>query len=371
MKHKCFTLFFILLLLFCQLTSGCGTATEPVTKSGFYFNTVISVTIYDKVSESVMDECFELAKQYEGYFSNTIADSDISKINNAGGTPITVHDETVELLEIGISYGELSGGRFDITIGTLSDLWDISTKALLEETNASMIPSDEDIAAALATVNYRNIRIEGNEVTLLDPDAKIDLGGIAKGYIADKMKEFLNKKGITNGFINLGGNVLALGGKEDGGAYTIGIQKPFAEDNSAIASVKVTDETVVSSGIYERNFTVDGKLYHHILDISTGYPYDNGLASVTIITKNSVDGDALSTTCFSLGLTDGMALIESLDGTEAIFITTDNEIYTSSGIGTVIPYEMRSITLRIPQNFIFSPTFNCSNLSPSSSFIIR
>lgn len=339
MKHKRFALLLTLLLLFCQIVSGCDTASEPTTRSGFYFNTVISVTIYDKVSESVMDECFELARQYENYFSNTIPDSDISKINDAGGTPVTVHDETVALLEIGISYGELSDGRFDITIGTLSDLWDISTKALLEETNASMIPSNEDIAAALATVDYRNIKIEGNDVTLLDPNAKIDLGGIAKGYIADKMKEFLNEKGITNGFINLGGNVLALGGKEDGGAYTIGIQKPFAEDNSAIASVQVTDETVVSSGIYERNFTVDGTLYHHILDVSTGYPYDNGLASVTIITKNSVDGDALSTTCFSLGLEDGMALIEELEDTEAIFITTDNEIYTSSGIGTTVPYQ--------------------------------
>lgn len=338
MKRKLTALILATLLLFCQLISGCGKTNEPITKSGFYFNTVISVTIYENASEEDLDECFDLAEQYENFFSNTIPDSDVSKINAATGTPVTVHDETIELLKTGIAYGKLSEGRFDITIGKLSDLWDISTKALLEETDASMIPSDADIAAALATVDYRNIRINGNEVTLLDPDARIDLGGIAKGYIADRMKEFLNERGITNGFINLGGNVLALGGKADGGAYTIGIQKPFAQDNSAIASVEVTDETVVSSGVYERNFTVDGTLYHHILDVSTGHPYDNGLAGVTIITKNSVDGDALSTTCFSLGLEDGMALIEELEDTEAIFITTDNEIYTSSGMGTTVPY---------------------------------
>lgn len=338
MKRKLTALILATLLLFCQLISGCGKTNEPITKSGFYFNTVISVTIYENASEEDLDECFDLAEQYENFFSNTIPDSDVSKINAATGTPVTVHDETIELLKIGIAYGKLSEGRFDITIGKLSDLWDISTKALLEETDASMIPSDADIAAALATVDYRNIRINGNDVTLLDPDARIDLGGIAKGYIADRMKEFLNERGITNGFINLGGNVLALGGKADGGAYTIGIQKPFAQDNSAIASVEVTDETVVSSGVYERNFTVNGTLYHHILDVSTGHPYDNGLAGVTIITKNSVDGDALSTTCFSLGLEDGMALIEELEDTEAIFITTDNEIYTSSGMGTTVPY---------------------------------
>ena len=339
MKRKLTVLILVITLIFSQLMCGCSKSNEPLTKSGFYFNTVISVTIYENASEKDLDECFQLAEQYENYFSNTIPDSDVSKINDAGGTPVTVHDETIELLETGIAYGNLSEGRFDITIGKLSDLWDISTKALLEETDASMIPSDADIKVALATVDYRNIKIDGNEVTLLDADARIDLGGIAKGYIADRMKEFLNEKGITNGFINLGGNVLALGGKPNGGTYTIGIQKPFAQDNSAIASVEVTDETVVSSGIYERNFTVDGTLYHHILDVTTGYPYDNGLAGVTIITKNSVDGDALSTTCFSLGLEDGMALIEELEDTEAIFITTDNEIYTSSGIGTTVPYQ--------------------------------
>ena len=164
--------------------------------------------------------------------------------------------------------------------------------------------------------------------------------GIAKGYIADQMKAYLNQKGITSGYINLGGNVLALGAKTDGSAYTIGIQRPFGEENEAIASVSITDQTVVSSGVYERYFEVDGTRYHHILDTATGYPYDNGLLEVTIITGASVDGDGLSTTCFSLGLEDGMALVESLDATEAIFITDDYEVHTSSGMGTVIPYEI-------------------------------
>lgn len=339
-KRFCSIGLIAILIMTSTLLGCCSPPKNTVTKSGFYFNTVISVTIYENGSEQILDDCFDLAAKYEGYFSNTIPDSDISKINDAAGTPVTVHDETIELLEEGIAYGELSGGKFDITIGKLSDLWDISTKALLTETNVSMIPTAADIQSALSTVDYHTIKIDGSEVTLLNPDAKIDLGGIAKGYIADQMKAFLNSKGITAGFINLGGNVLALGPKTDGSAYTIGIQKPFAEENVAIASVSISDETVVSSGVYERYFEVDGKRYHHILDTATGYPYDNGLLEVTVITKNSADGDGLSTTCFSLGLTDGMALIESLNDTEAIFITDDYQIHVSSGMGTVIPYQI-------------------------------
>lgn len=328
----------ILLLSTCLFLSGCNRQTTPISKSGFYFNTVITVSIYQNINEDILDECFELAKYYENLFSTTIPESDVSLINASAGSPVTVSDATIELLQEGISYGTLSEGRFDITIGQLSDLWDIPTKALLEETNATMIPSQSDIENAIATIDYHSIQIEGNEVTLLNPDTQIDLGGIAKGYIADRMKEYLNKNGVTMGFINLGGNFLALGPKEDGGSYTIGIQKPFSEDGSAIATVEVTDQTVVSSGVYERYFSVDDISYHHILDTTTGYPYQNNLLGVTIITAHSVDGDALSTTCFSLGLEDGIALIESLPDTEAIFITDDYELHVSSGIGTTIPY---------------------------------
>lgn len=333
--------FIIFTLLFYCLLSGCGASPDgrPLTKTGFYFDTVISVTLYDSSKESLLEECFAIADRYERYFSNTIEDSDISKINASAGTPVEVHEETAELLLKGISYGELTDGRFDITVGKLSDLWNFSTKALIEETDASMIPTEEEIDSARSTVDYHCIQLEGTTVTLTNPEARIDPGGIAKGYIADRMKEFLNENGVTSGFINLGGNVLTLGAKEDGSPYRLGIQRPFSETGASIAVVSVTDETVVSSGVYERCFTVGDTLYHHILDVSTGYPYDNGLLGVTVITKYSADGDALSTSCFSLGLTDGMALIESLDGTEAVFITDDFELHTSSGIGTAIPFE--------------------------------
>jgi thiamine biosynthesis lipoprotein len=343
MKKNVFRSFFLILALLCQLLSGCGTADDtsgsPIVKSGFYFNTVISITLYDSSKEQLLDDCFDMAETYENYFSNTVPDSDISKINAAEGAPVAVHEETLELLETGLSYCELSNGKFDITIGRLSDLWDFSTKALIEESYDAMVPSPEEIKEALSTVDYHCVQINGNEVSLSNPDARLDLGGIAKGYIADRMKAYLNENGVTSGYINLGGNVLVLGAKPDGSSYNIGIQKPFDEDGASIAAVRVTDETVVSSGVYERCFTVNGVLYHHILDTSTGYPYDNGLLGVTIITKASVDGDGLSTTCFALGLEDGMALIESLPDTEAVFITDDYELHTSSGLGTEIPFQ--------------------------------
>lgn len=328
-------------LSLCLTFTGCSFVpnTNPVTKSGFYFNTVISIRLYDASKEYLLDDCFSMAELYEGYFSNTIEDSDISKINAAGGKPVSVHEETIEVLEKGIEYAKLSDGAFDITIGRLSDLWDFSTKALLDQTDSSMIPSESDIMEALATVDYRSIEINGKEVALKNPDARIDLGGIAKGYIADKMKAYLIENGVTSGWINLGGNVLTIGSRPDNAPFTIGIQMPFSGDNSTIASLQITDQTVVSSGIYERYFMADDILYHHILDVRTGYPYDNDLLGVTIITDHSVDGDGLSTTCFSLGLEEGMKLIESLPDTEAVFITSDYDMHLSSGIGTTIPFE--------------------------------
>lgn len=327
-------LLFLTIILFSSLLiSGCTAASgEPVSKTGFYFNTVITVTLYDTGQEELLEDCFTLADKYEKMFSATIDSSDISKINQAKGQPVTVSDETIELLQKGLEYGALSEGRFDITIGKLSSLWNFSE-------NEGVVPDAADVAEAVSTINYRNVKIDGNQVSLANPESAIDLGGIAKGYIADRMKEYLTEQGATSGTINLGGNVLVIGEKTNDTPFNIGIQKPFDPEGSSIAVVKINDMTVVSSGVYERCFTVDDKLYHHILDTTTGYPYDNGLLGVSIICRDSVDGDGLSTTCFSLGLEKGMELVEALDDTEAIFITSDYELHTSSGIGKEIPFE--------------------------------
>lgn len=324
--HKKVPVLLPALLLFLAIAplNGCSNQ-EPVSKTGFYFDTVITITLYDKNQENLLDDCFAMADRYEHLFSATLPDSDISRINAAKGEPVEVSDETIELLEKAITYGDLSEGRFDITIGALSSLWNFSE-------NTGIIPNQVDIDQALQTVDYHGIQIDGNTVTITNPDTRIDLGGIAKGYIADRMKEYLCEQGVSSGMINLGGNVLVIGSKTDGAAYTIGIQEPFADTGTAIASLKITNQSLVSSGVYERYFQLDNQLYHHILDPNTGYPYANDLLGVSILCDSSVDGDALSTTAFSMGLSEGMNFIESLPDTEAIFITQDYVIHTTSGI---------------------------------------
>ena len=171
--------------------------------------------------------------------------------------------------------------------------------------------------------------MKDNTVRLTDPHAAIDVGGIAKGYIADRVKEYLKKQGVKHAIINLGGNVLAMGGRLDGSDYNIGIQKPFDNAGEPITSVRISSKSVVTSGTYQRYFEAGGKLYHHILDPHTGLPCENNLHSVTIITDSSLTADALSTTCFLLGLDKSLQLIDQLDNVDAVFITKDNKIHYS------------------------------------------
>lgn len=318
-KHGCvFVLSFIMLINI----SGCSkpSANESIKTTGVYFDTIITITLWG-ADEEILDYCKEICSRYEQLFSRTIETSDVSRINSARGTAVEVDAETSELIEKALYYSQLSNGAFDITIAPLSELWDI-------ENNPGNIPNETDIEEAISHVDYENILVDGNTVTLKDPKAAIDLGGIAKGFIADKLKEYLKSQGIQRGLIDLGGNLLTIGTKAKGEPFRIGIQKPFDERNETITTVEIKDQSVVSSGTYERYFEKDGKIYHHLLNPHTGFPYENNLLQVTIISDYSVDGDALSTACFGLGLEEGRALIKSLDGIRAIFVTEDYQLHT-------------------------------------------
>ena len=304
--------------VFC--TTGCSSLSgKPLSYTGTALDTVISIQIYDSKDESLIEHCQTICEEYEAKFSRTIETSEVSQINAAGGAPVEVSKDTVTLIKKGIYYGKMSDGAFDITIGTVSSLWDFKSEDPAP-------PSDDEIAEALTHVNYRKIQIDGNTVRLLDPAAKLDLGAIAKGYIADRLKDYLKEEGVRHALINLGGNVLAIGNKLDGSDFNIGIQKPFDADGEPITSVRLNNQSVVTSGTYQRCFEKDGTLYHHILSTSTGKPCNNGLNSVTIITDSSLTADALSTTCFLLGPEKGMKLINQLDNVDAVFIDTNNEI---------------------------------------------
>lgn len=334
-RTNCFlkTILFATLSL---LLSGCANKNQPISQTGFYFDTIIQVTIYDSRKTDCLDGCMELAKEYEKMLSPSVEGSDIWNINHSNGSPVTVSDETIMLFKTALSYCDMTEGRIDITIEPANRLWnfhaDNSASDIADSPEPAQIPSQEDLAEAVSHVNYHNLIIEGNTVTLRDPESAVSLGFIAKGYIADKMKEYLVSQNITSAIINLGGNLLAVGSKPDGSPFQFGLQNPFDEHGSVIAVLPVTDISAVSSGVYERYFYKNDVLYHHILNPKDGYPVQNDLLGVTILSESSVTGDALSTTCFVLGLEEGMELIESLENIEAVFITEDYRLHYSSGL---------------------------------------
>ena len=300
-----------------------------IHRSDFLLNTFVDIAIYDSRDESILDGAMALCREYENRFSRTLSGSEVYRLNHredATGT-YPLSDDMTDLLATALYYCERSGGAFDITTEPLSSLWNFSG-------TSPSVPPAEAIEEARKKVDYKKLRLDGTRSTLtfLDPGTSIDLGAIAKGYIADQLKAYLLDSGVESAMINLGGNVLCVGSRPDGTPFTVGLQKPFADRNETFAQVEVSDLSVVASGVYERHFVEDGKNYHHILDPSTGYPYDNGLISVTILSERSVDGDALSTTCFSLGLEKGLELANSLDGIYACFIDEDYDVYYSDGM---------------------------------------
>ena len=302
-------------------------AADPlVSRTGFFFDTVITVSLYDSADETILDDCFDKMEYYESLFSRTKEGSDLWRINHAGGETVEVSEESAELITKALSYCELSGGLFDITIAPVTDLWDF------HEDMPSEIPAQEDIEEALSHVNYENVKVDGCTVTIRDPEAQIDLGAIAKGYISDGIAALLNEKGCRSALIDLGGNIYAVGTKPDGKKFRVGIRRPFGESAMDLAAVvSVSDGCVITSGTYERYFILDDVLYHHILDPGTGYSMNNGLASVSIMASAGTDGDALSTVCFLLGQKKGLELIEDLDGIEAMFIDENGNMICSSG----------------------------------------
>ncbi len=298
-----------------------------VSGSAFMLDTNCMISIYDKNPDldqtQILEKAFARIEQLENQLSWKIADSEISQINNR--TKNSLSAESFTLIEEALQFSEKTNGAFDITIGTLTDLWDFSS-------GAQIVPKEEEIEQALKAVGYQNIQIKDQQISFLNPRTKLDLGGIAKGYIADQMKTFLISEKVENAIINLGGNVLCLGEKNPGQGFVIGIQNPFHE--GYLLTVEATEKypSVVTSGVYERYFEQDGQFYHHILNTKTGYPIQNNLLSVTILSEYGLDGDTLSTTCFALGLTDGLKLINELEDVHAIFIDKDYQIYYSENL---------------------------------------
>ena len=342
-------LFCVLILLIITQTGCSSDSSQPVTGENYYLDTVCTISIYEITGEDgkavpasdqeeaageVIKKAWDLCAGLEKKLSRTQDASEISRLNHAGGEWTEVSSETAELISEGIKYSELSGGEFDITIGGVTDLWDFHA-----DPEDAKVPDAEDLAEAVKHVDYHLIETDGNRVRIRDPETRIDLGGIAKGYIGDRMTELLEAEGVTSGIINLGGNVICIGAKDndaegDEGAFVIGVEAPFSDRSEIVGKVNAKDMTLVTSGVYERQIDVDGRRYHHILSTGTGYSVDTDLDAVTLAAEkgHSADLDALSAICLIKGHEKAKELIENTDGVEAVFILHDGTTDKTSGM---------------------------------------
>jgi thiamine biosynthesis lipoprotein len=312
-------------IFFAGIASGCGKTAEPKTEQAFALDTIVSVTYYDARDREAVLDALALCRIYERVFSRTDPESELSWLNGAGGGMVS--PALREVLTLALEYCAESGGRYDITMGGVSALYDFSGEPHVPEAAA--------LAEALAHVGWEKVRIEGETVTLSDPAAVLDLGSVAKGWIADRMKELLAERGVEHAIISLGGNVLCLGGRPDGTAYKIGIRYPERDSTALAATIATREASVVTSGVYERFFVENGVTYHHLLDPATGGPLETGLLAVSVVGPCSARCDALSTVCFALGAEAGCELIDGLDGYEAVFIRSDGTQVKSAGFAKI------------------------------------
>lgn len=327
------------ILLIATLT-GCeasGTALGSVnikpqknSKTIFAMDTVMDVTIYG--NEEVLDGVEKLITTLESKFSVTSEASDVYKINHSPDEKVQISRYTAELLEQGLSFCKETRGALDISIYPVMTAWGFTTDSF-------RVPGEDELKELLQYVNYANVILEigsnteGNVVYYagVPQNMSVDLGGIAKGYTGDMIKEYLFEHGVTSALLNLGGNVQAVGSKPDGSAWRIAITDPQNQQDY-MGSLSVTDKVVITSGGYQRNFTEDGKTYHHIVNPSTGMPAESGLISVTIIGESGTMCDAYSTALFVMGLDSASSFWKDSRDFEAVFVDESGNIYITEGL---------------------------------------
>ena len=333
-----------LLLAVLLLVSGCSKGTEPGTTQstgllptaiaaetpdpnkkttgiGFYFDTVVSLSLWG-APEGLMDEIWAACARYEQLLSKTIDASDVSRINKAMGQTVTVDPETWEILRRAKEISAMTDGAFSITIAPVTALWSFT------DTVSNMVPTDEARLKMLPLVDDQKIALGENNTVTLPDGMEIDLGGIAKGYIADKVADIIREKAYA-GIVSLGGNVYTVGKKPDGSAFSVGIKDPHNPAASK-AIIYTGDGTVVTSGTYERGFSFGGERFHHILDPKTGWPSQSDLVSATFVMDSSMTADALATACIVIGSEKSLALAKELQ-LDAMFIDKDGQAFFTEG----------------------------------------
>lgn len=295
--------------------------------------TRISLSIVHPEAENLLEKASHMLADYEARFSANNSKSALMMVNQqAGIQPVHVDSDLYDLIQFGKKYSLSSNLALNITIGPLVKLWKIGF------TDAH-VPEQKEIEEKLKLIDPTDIKLDADKRTvyLTKKGMELDLGALAKGYFADKLKSFFQNEGVQSGLVDLGGNVLTIGEnpKYEDGYWRVGIQKPSPVRGDLVGVVLVKDKSVVTSGIYERSLKIDGKKYHHIFDSTTGYPIENELASVTIVSDESIDGELWTTLLFMFSPTAAIQYIDSIPGIEALIITKDNDVKMTRGI---VPY---------------------------------
>ena len=314
---------------------------QPVERSLFAMNTYMTFTAYGEDAQAALQEAEECIQQVEGLWSVTDEDSEIYQANHSGGQPVTVSEETAEIISFALEMAQRTGGALDPTIYPVLTAWGFTT-------DSKQVPSQQQIAQLLEQVGYDRIRLNGTELTVPD-GMELDLGAVGKGYTADLVTEILRRHGVTSALISLGGNIQAIGSRPDGSDWRLGIRAPWESGNLGVLTV--SDAAVVTSGGYENYFDDEqGNIYWHILDPSTGYPADSGLQSVTIVGREGKMCDALSTALFVMGAQSAEQYWRENGGFEMLLVTDSGEILITEGIAENFTLnEGRTETVRVLQ----------------------
>ncbi len=317
----------IICLLFSLVTVTTAVACESLPPTAqnaeiFALDTVITLTAYGENPEAYLEAGKAEIRRLEALLSVTKKGSEIYEINHADGKEVEVSEETYSLLEKAAELSALTSGKFDPTLRNLSALWGFGTE------NAH-VPTESEIKKTLATCGMDNLILSENKVRLLK-SVNLDLGGIAKGYIADKCGDAMLKAGMSYGIIDLGGNVRTVGEKHDKAPWKIGVKYP--DTNSHFLVVECKDTSLVTSGGYQRKFEENGKIYHHILNPETGYPAESDIKSVTVIGKDGTLCDGLSTALFIGGADFAVELYKAKEGFDFIILTENDEIFASEDL---------------------------------------
>ena len=319
---------FLCCLLFLAGCTAAPDAAEPAQAQFFSMDTVMSIRVYSEGGEDALQAARQEIEGLDKLLSRTDPDSQISLLNShAGdGTLVSLDTQVVQLLSFAKSVSQLVPGCFDITIAPVMDAWGFTT----EERH---VPSDQDLAAAMALVDSGKLTVDeaASAARLEQAGMEVDLGAVAKGFAAGRADAVLREQGVTSALLDLGGNVTTIGSKLDGSAWQVAVKDP-QNTSEALCVLSLEDQTASTSGGYERYFEENGQTYHHIIDPETGYPAGSGLLSVTVISSDPMLADALSTTLFVAGPEEALDFWRSREDFELVLCTQDNRVIVTEGL---------------------------------------